>query len=347
MPRRRRATVRRGVDGAGHVGEPAVALVGADVERRCGASAAGGGRARRSTWSARPSTARGTACSRWRAPVRSGASGYSAQQHVVAGHAGVERVDEPLEERLAADDRRTASSDVRRLRPPGHGTVAAMAVSRNRESLLPARRSLDYIAERDARRPTTCCSRCTTRTADASAGAAGMQVSADQGALLTLADPARRRPQRRRGRHVHRLLVDLHRPRPGARRARCCAATSARSSRRSPGEAWAERRAERPHRAAPGPGARDAAGAARRRADRPRVHRRRQGRLRRVLRRARAPRPPGRAAARRQHAVVGPRRRRRRPTDADTVGHQGVQRQGRRRRPRRELPAPDRRRRSR
>ena len=43
------------------------------------------------------------------------------------------------------------------------------------------------------------------------------------------AGPARRRAERRRGRHVHRLLLDLHRPRPAPTTATCCAATSARS----------------------------------------------------------------------------------------------------------------------
>ena len=56
-------------------------------------------------------------------------------------------------------------------------------------------------------------------------------------------------------------------------------------------------------------GARDAAGAARRRVDRSRVHRRRQAELRELLRRAAAPRAPWRADPRRQHAVVRPGRR--------------------------------------
>ena len=49
-------------------------------------------------------------------------------------------------------------------------------------------------------------------------GAAGMQIGPDQGQLLTLLTRLVGRPPRRRGRHVHRLLVAVHRPGPGRRR---------------------------------------------------------------------------------------------------------------------------------
>ena len=44
-----------------------------------------------------------------------------------------------------------------------------------------------------------------------------MQIAPDQGAFMTLLCAADRRPRGDRARHLHRLLGDLHRPRPRAR----------------------------------------------------------------------------------------------------------------------------------
>ena len=56
-------------------------------------------------------------------------------------------------------------------------------------------------------------------------GVAQMQISADQGALLTLLTRVAGARQADRGGNVHRLLVDLHRPGSGSPAAGCSAAT--------------------------------------------------------------------------------------------------------------------------
>ena len=62
-----------------------------------------------------------------------------------------------------------------------------------------------------------------------------MQIAPDQGAFMTLLVRRDRRPPGARARHVHRLLGDLHRPRPARGRAAGRPATSARSGPRSRG----------------------------------------------------------------------------------------------------------------
>ena len=61
---------------------------------------------------------------------------------------------------------------------------------------------------------------------------------AGAGRVHDAAHPARRRAARRRGRHVHRLLGAVHRPRARRRRPAARAATSARSGPRSRAQAW-------------------------------------------------------------------------------------------------------------
>ena len=57
-----------------------------------------------------------------------------------------------------------------------------------------------------------------TETAELGA-VAGMQVAPEQGVLLQILTAARRRALRGRGRHLHGLLVAVHRTRSRARRA--------------------------------------------------------------------------------------------------------------------------------
>ena len=66
-------------------------------------------------------------------------------------------------------------------------------------------------------------------------GVSRMQISPDQGAFMTLLTRLVGATLRRRGRHLHRVLVDLHRPRPRQKVAGSCAATSVRSGPRWPG----------------------------------------------------------------------------------------------------------------
>ena len=179
------------------------------VERACGASAAAGGRARRSRWSARPSTARGTSRRRWRGPGEVGRLRVQPQQHLVAGHAGVEGVDEPLEEPGAADP-----IEHRRRPPHRHGRRSVPATATSSAFLEPAIARLHRGAGRAARRRAAGAPR---RDGRALGDRSRMQIERRPGSAAQLAHPARRRPQRRRGRHVHRLLVDLHRPRPRRR----------------------------------------------------------------------------------------------------------------------------------
>ena len=61
-----------------------------------------------------------------------------------------------------------------------------------------------------------------------------MQISPDQGALMTMLDPAGRRPAGDRARHLHRLLGDLHRPRPRPTAALLSPASSTPSGPRPP-----------------------------------------------------------------------------------------------------------------
>ena len=90
-----------------------------------------------------------------------------------------------------------------------------------------------------------------------------MQISPGAGRVHDDVHPADRGPGRGRGRHLHRLLVA--RPSPAGCRptATCCAATSARSGRRSRAALLGAGRRLRPHHARDRPGRRDAGRAAR------------------------------------------------------------------------------------
>ena len=251
-------------------------------------------------------------------PVRSGASGYSAQQHLVAGHAVVEGVDEPLEERRAADAVVQSSRSVGSTLTVD-GTVGPWPTDRHRRASSPPAIA-DYIAARTAPPDDVLARARSDRDARRLGDRRRMQVERRPGGAAHAAHPARRRSRRRRGRHVHRLLVDLHRPRPGARRAPAVL-------RRQRGV-----HGDRPARPGSSAGRRPTASscASPRRS-------RRCGRCRptrtidlvfidadkggyvdyfdELVPR----RPARRAAARRQHAVVGPGRRRRRDRRADTA----------------------------
>ena len=122
------------------------------------------------------------------------------------------------------------------------------------------------------------------------------------------ADPDRRRAVRGRGRHVHRLLGAVHRPRPRRRRPaavlrRVRGVDGDRRGARGSAAGVADRIELR---IAPGADTLRALPAGR--DDRPRVHRRRQAELRRLLRGAARPAAPERRDARRQRALGRPRR---------------------------------------
>ena len=154
--------------------------------------------------------------SRWRAPVRSGASGYRRSEHLVAGDAVVERVDEALEERLAADDL------VEQRRRPAIASVTAATVpsppwppTRHRERSCPPAIA-DYIADRTAPPDDVL-----VRAAGPHGRARARRRHADRrrpGRPAHAAHPPRRRPPAVEVGTFTGLLVDLHRPRPGARR---------------------------------------------------------------------------------------------------------------------------------
>src|SRR5215207_4143939 len=121
---------------------------------------------------------------------------------------------------------------------------------------------------------------------DRRAGPAGRDADRPRrGSAAHAAHPPGRRPAGRRGRHLHGVLVAVHRPRSRAR----WRADLLRRERGVDGDRPAglgPRRVGRPHRAAHRTGPRHAAVAAGRAAHRPRLHRRRQGRLRGLLGRA-------------------------------------------------------------
>ena len=138
------------------------------------------------------------------------------------------------------------------------------------------------------------------------------------------AHPPGRRHVRRRGRHLHRVLVDLHRPRPVRRWPAPVLRRQRGVDRGGQGALGAGRR-RRSHRAADRAGGRDAGGAPVRSAHRPGVHRRRQARLRHLLRRDRRAAAPERCGAARQRPVERQRRRRVR-REREHGGHPGHQR---------------------
>ena len=248
---------------------------------------------------------------RCRAPGEVGRLRVQPQQHRVVGDAVVEGIDEPDEERLAADDveqrrgRRLASRSRYRRR---HGRQP-----QPREPPAPRDRPVHRRAHR--RRPTTCSPELQEPHAPARTGRrhAGRRRP---GCPADAADPPRRRAARRRGRDVHRLLVDLHRPRPGAGRQPAVL-------RRQRGVHGPRPRGVGRGRARPT----SSSCASPRRS-------RRCGRCRPIrsidlvfidadkggyasyFDELAAARPPQRAAAGRQHAVVGPGHRRRRPPTA-------------------------------
>ena len=144
-----------------------------------------------------------------------------------------------------------------------------------------------------------------------------MQVSADQGALLTLADAARAATFAVEvGTFTGYSSICIARGLQPGGRLLCCDVSEEYTAiaRR----AWAQAGLADRIELRIGPGHRDAAGAAGRDDDRRRLHRRRQAELRQLLRRAAAPPARRRADPGRQHAVVGPRRRPRRPTTTPT-----------------------------
>ena len=164
---------------------------------------------------------------RWRAPVRSGASGYSRSEH---------RDRWPRRRRR----RRRGGGRTARRRPARTASrPACPRRSRYRpvHGQLPTRRppagALGVHRRAHRPSPTSVLAALAERTA-ALGRAAGMQIGADQGALLTLLTRLVGATAGRRGRHVHRATRRSASPAACSRAGTCCAATSARSTRRSP-----------------------------------------------------------------------------------------------------------------
>ena len=180
-------------------------------------------------------------------------------------------------------------------------------------------------------------------TRELTGDSARMQISPEQGAFMTMLTRLVGATVRGRGRHVHRLLVDLHRPGPGRRRPAAVLRRERGVDGDRPGALGAGRR-RRPHRAA------DRARRPRRCARCPPT-RRSTWRSSTPTSPATAPtttrssprlRPDGLVLARQR--AVERQRRRRADDDENTVAIRAVQRPGRRRRPRRGRHAPHRRR---
>ena len=223
----------------------------------------------------------------------------------IPGDTVVEHIDEPREERLAADDvvqpLSVGGHRVTVPSPPWPSAATARASCRPRSPpTSPSGRP----------HPTTSSPSCRSHPR---ARAGGRDADRPRpGCPADPADPAGRGPPAVEvGTFTGFSSICIARG-GSLRRVACCAAPSARPTPPYAREAWAAAGLDRRHRAEDRTGPRDAAGAAHRARHRPGVHRRRQGRLRQLLRRARAAGAARRAAARRQHAVVGPRRRRRR-----------------------------------
>ena len=104
---------------------------------------------------------------------------------------------------------------------PSAGCLASVAgmVSRPNDWTDPA--IAQYVAERAKPRPDAVLAELRAETA-ALGHVSGMQVGSDQGSLLTALTRLRGGVVRRRGRDVHRLLVDLHRPWARTGRALLC-----------------------------------------------------------------------------------------------------------------------------
>ena len=141
------------------------------------------------------------------------------QQHLVARprrrrrrRRGARRTAPRRPARTASSARRSRSSaiDGSRYRRP------RWPLTRHRPT-APARRRSPPTSPSAPPRPTRSCARC--RTAPRALGRRGADADRRRpGRPADAAHPPRRRPPGGRGRHVHRVLVDLHRPRPGARR---------------------------------------------------------------------------------------------------------------------------------
>ena len=242
----------------------------------CGAAAAEGGRAPRSRWSARPSTGRGTAS----------AGGGRRSGRARPGTAGRA----PRRPRRRRRTRRRAAR--RTAIPPARSYSDGPA-----RSPRPRYRRVD---ERRPDRPVLIDPGIAAYVADHTAPPDDVLVAlrepdgrarrrgpdADQrrsGRPAHAVDPGRRRPPGDRGGNVHRLLVDLHRPRSAARRPAAVLRREREVHRDRPrGLGRGGRR--RPHRAPHRTGPRDPAGAATRPSGRLRVHRRREVRVPRLLR---------------------------------------------------------------
>ena len=211
--RRRRVAVEvvhGDVDRRRHVLEPPGPLLAADVERQVAQSQAGMaalvGVRRRPTPVLHEEQPQAVASAGqvWRL-------GVQAKEHRIGGHAVVEGVDEAAEERLRRPPARTAARRAcpRRSRyrpvhgqlPTRHPHARALGVHRRAHG-QPDERAQRAGGAYD-------CARSRRRHAD----------RCRPGRPADAADPARRCQGGRRGRDVHGLLVDLHRPRPAAGRA--------------------------------------------------------------------------------------------------------------------------------
>ena len=191
--------------------------------------------------------------------------------------------------------RRPASASARRALD-GFGWVGGTIRHGTSRRPSPSRRSCTTTPSPTARRPTTVQESLIARPPRSWAASAGMQIAPEQGTFMTLltswSGPGSRC-------EVGTFTATRRCASPAAwrRAAGCCAATSARSGRRSPGSTGPTAGVDDRIELRIAPGRRHAARPSRRPADRPRVHRRRQDRLPHVLRRDRRAPAPRRARA--------------------------------------------------
>ena len=117
-----------------------------------------------------------------------------------------------------------------------------------------------------------------------------MQIAPEQGAFMTMLTQLRRRPPRGRGRDVHRVLGAVHRPRAARRRPPALLRRQRGVDRRSVASTGSRPASPTGSSCASRPRSRRCARCRTSETDRPRVRRRRQAELRRLLRGARSPR---------------------------------------------------------